>query len=238
MKLSIIIPAFEESGKISNDIFIADEYLRDEGISGEIIVVDDGSSDKTFDTALGTKSKISSSLRVIKNEVNCGKGCSIKKGVEAAEGEFILYTDAGSTVPLKFASLAIKMIEERPCEIVHGSRKLKESVIIIKQDADRRVISDLFLKFVKSFLKIPSSLTDTQCGFKIYKKEAAKKLYSELITERFVFEIELIKRAQNHEYRIEEIPIEWKCDRDSRISFLFTPWNVIAELLKIYFMRL
>ena len=87
------------------------------------------------------------------------------------------------------------------------------------------------------YLNIPSHLTDTQCGFKIYRKVAAKNLYSELSIGGFLFEIEIILKAVNMGYEIIEFPIEWKCDRDSRISFLGTTPKVIKEYFSLLKMR-
>jgi dolichyl-phosphate beta-glucosyltransferase len=82
-------------------------------------------------------------------------------------------------------------------------------------------------------LHVPRDLTDTQCGFKVYRTEIAKRLYGELVTEGFTFDIEILLRAVRHGYRIAEFPIEWACDCDSRISIHHTSWRVLGELLRI-----
>ena len=82
-------------------------------------------------------------------------------------------------------------------------------------------------------MKIPPELTDTQCGFKIYKGDIARHLYSECITDGFMFDIEIIIRAQKEGYRIKEFPINWSCDRDSRLSPTRSWWRVLSELMTI-----
>jgi hypothetical protein len=82
-------------------------------------------------------------------------------------------------------------------------------------------------------MKIPSEFTDTQCGFKIYKGDVARKLYSQCVTDGFMFDVEIIMRAQKQGYRIKEFPVEWTCDRDSRLSPRRSLWKVISELISI-----
>ncbi|MGD2094323.1 MAG: hypothetical protein PVH77_04865, partial [Phycisphaerales bacterium] len=101
------------------------------------------------------------------------------------------------------------------------------------QSLYRRICSKIFHWFVIHDMKVPAELTDTQCGFKIYKGDVARHLYSECITDGFSFDIEIIMRAIKESCRIKEFPIDWTCDRDSRLSPARSSWRVLSELLVI-----
>lgn len=238
MKLTIIIPAFNEEKKIEKDIFLAEQLFKNNKIEGEIIVVDDGSSDSTFSKANLMKDKVCCRILVLRNETNLGKGSAVKKGMIEASGDYCAYCDAGATVPYNYLLDGIGLIEKNYCDISHGSRMLPGSVIRISQAKDRRLSSAVIRFLVVKLLGVPTYLTDTQCGFKVYKKEAAKKLFAALKTNGFMFEVENIIRAIKSNFRIKEFPVEWSCDRDSRITLLKTPWKVLLEIIKIKLMRI
>ena len=233
MDISIIIPAYNEQNKISADIFAADTFIVKNKYEGEIIIVDDGSSDNTFEAANLLKEKIQSILKIIKLENNIGKGGAVRKGVLSSLGKIVMYADAGLTVPFENALVGIKLIEEDKCDIANGSRKTIGAKILKEQDLDRKLISGLFLIFIKLFLKIPKELTDTQCGFKIYKGDIARELFGELKLTGFLFEIELILLAIKRNYKILEFPVTWKCDRDSRLSVGKSSKSIIKEFITL-----
>lgn len=238
MKLSIIIPAYNEEKKIEKDILLADKFISEQNLSGEIIVVDDGSSDATFEKAIGTREQIQTSLTVLKNKNNFGKGYTVKRGILEAKGKYAAYCDVGATVPLSNLLTGLQMLADNECDIAHGSRMLPGSLIKISQEKDRKLTSSVIRFLATKFLGAPKHLTDTQCGFKIYKSEAAKKLFSKLRTNGFMFEVENILRAEKNKYKIKEFPVEWSCDRDSRITLLRTPWKVLLDLARIKLMKI
>jgi dolichyl-phosphate beta-glucosyltransferase len=233
MDISIIIPAYNEQNKISADIIAADKFISDNNYVGEIIIVDDGSSDKTYQTAVSLKEKISANLNVIKLSKNLGKGGAVREGIINSNGEIVIYADAGLTVPFENALIGIKLIKEGKCDIANGSRKLDNSTIIKQQDFDRKIISKIFLFFIKLLLKVPQIMTDTQCGFKIYKGEIARKLFNNLTINGFLFEIEIIQLANVTNYKILEFPVTWKCDRDSRLSISRSSKKIIIDFISL-----
>lgn len=234
MELSIVIPAYNESKKIQKDIFAADKFIRENFNSGQIIIVDDGSKDETYNIASSYQNEVETELDVIKLNKNSGKGAAIREGIKRSDGEIVLYADAGLTVPFNNALRGIELIKEGKCDIANGSRKLPDSTIIKKQDIDRRIISFFFGLAAKLFLHIPQNMTDTQCGFKVYKGKVAKELFSQLKINGFLFEIEIILLAIKKGYKVLEFPITWSCDRDSRLSVKKSSKNIIAEFKDIY----
>lgn len=233
MDISIIIPVLNESKKIKNDILTASEFLLKNKIMGEIIIVDDGSSDDTAGVAKKVKISKDVPLHVLRYSIHKGKGFAVREGVKKSIGNYVIFVDSGECVPFDYILTGLKLLQKNDCDIAHGSRFLGESKIIRSHLFSRRVSSAVFRKIFKFILNIPSELTDTQCGFKIYKGDVARFLYSKCITEGFMFDIEIILRASKNGYRIREFPVEWKADLDSRLSQVRMPFSMFFELAKI-----
>ncbi|MBN2183212.1 MAG: glycosyltransferase [Sedimentisphaerales bacterium] len=231
MDLSIVIPAYDESRKIAGDIKAAADFLATHKLVGEIIVVDDGSKDKTAETAENVK--VSHHVKVIRYEQHRGKGYAVRKGIEQTKGEYVMFVDSGLCVPYDDTLRGLELLKSNSCDIAHGSRKMPGCRIEKAQSLYRRICSKIFHWFVIHDLKIPPELTDTQCGFKIYKGEVARHLYGQCITDGFMFDIEIIILAQKEGYRIKEFPIDWTCDRDSRLSPTRSSRRVLSELTTI-----
>ena len=209
MDLSVVIPAFEE---------------------GEIIVVDDGSEDNTAATARNVQVPAGITLNVVRYDQHRGKGQAVRTGMEATTGQYTMFADCGLCIPYGNALEGLEMLKHGTCDIAHGSRRHIESDILRDQPWYRRLVSRLFKATVRTLLGVPRELTDTQCGFKVYSGEVARELYGECVSDGFMFDIEVILRAERKGYRIKEFPVEWACDLDSRLSIARTPWPVLAEL--------
>ena len=233
MELSIVIPVFEEELKITRDIEKAAGFLTTNKIEGEIIIVDDGSKDKTADTAKNIEVPSSVKLIVSRYEQHRGKGYAVRTGIRQTTGRYVMFADSGCCVPYEDALRGLELIKKDACDIAHGSRKLQGCHIEKAQSLYRRLCSKMFHWFVIRDMKIPAELTDTQCGFKIYKGDIARHLYGECISDGFAFDIEIIVRARKEGCRIKEFPIAWTCDRDSRLSPTRSSWRILSELLNI-----
>lgn len=233
MDVSIVIPALDEELKIGNDIIEADKFLKIHNLDGEIIVVDDGSHDNTFKVASEISNHFKLNCILLRNDSNEGKGSAVKKGIAASKGKFVLYADAGYTVPFANSLNGMDLIKSGQCQFAFGSRKLPDSHITAPQDWDRKLFSKILFATFKIMFDIPGELTDTQCGFKLYEGIAARDLFSQLHTNGFLFEIEIILLAQREGVKIKEFPVEWKCDRDSRLSFVKSSIPIVKEILDI-----
>ncbi len=232
MDLSIIIPVFNEEKKIPHDIKLVSDFLVHSGIIGEIIIVDDGSTDATSRVAIQCKIPDPVSLKIVRYEFHRGKGYAVRMGINDSRGEYVMFMDCGGNVPLSYIHDGLGLIMKNQCDIAIGSRRLPESTIHKKLVWYRRLTSLLFRKLSKIYLKIPKSLTDTQCGFKLYKGEVARELYADCVVDGFAFDLEVILRARDSSYSILEFPIEWSCDRDSRLS-IFSSGKIFSELKRI-----
>jgi len=230
MDLSIVIPAFEESEKIARDVKAAAEFLQGNRLQGEILVVDDGSSDGTTRAAEKVQVPSDTKVRVIRYEPHRGKGYAVRTGMKETTGRYAMFADCGLCIPYGNVLQGLEMLRDDACDIAHGSRRHIESDILQDQPWHRRLFSRMFKSTVRTMLGVPRALTDTQCGFKIYRGDVARQLYGACISDGFMFDIEVILRAEKKGYRIAEFPVEWACDRDSRLSVTRTPWPVLAEL--------
>jgi len=233
MDLSIVIPAFEESKKIARDVKAAAEFLVANSLAGEILVVDDGSEDDTAQAARAVAVPSGVKLNVIRYEQHRGKGHGVRTGMIASTGRYAMFADCGLCIPYGNALLGLEMLKNDQCDIAHGSRRHIQSDILRDQPLHRRVLSRTFKFTVRTMLGVPRELTDTQCGFKMYKGDIARELYAECTSDGFMFDIEVILRAIRKGYRIGEFPVEWVCDPDSRLSVTRTPWPVLVELHRI-----
>ncbi len=233
MDLSIVIPAFNEAAKIERDVLAAEAFLAGEALEGEILVVDDGSDDATCEAACAVGLRPGTRLRVLRFERHAGKGRAVREGMLRTEGRIVMFADAGLCVPFDNALRGMKLIEGGPCEIAHGSRKLASSLITLPQPFYRRAISKLFRAVVHAVMGIPWRLTDTQCGFKLYRGDVGRELYAATRSDGFVFDVEVLLRALRRGYRVKEFPVEWCCDIDSRLHPARSAAAILKDLVEI-----
>ncbi len=214
--LSVVIPAYNEEKKIAKDIEAVYEYFKNNSIDGELIIVDDGSKDQTYNIA-NNFSKQFNTLKVITYLKNKGKGYAIKTGILEAKGERILFADAGLCVPFKYANAGIELLN-KGYDIAIGSRKSTSNMakIIQKQPLYRRIGSKVFHFLIKTFKIIPDGIEDTQCGFKLFKKDVAHSLFKKIVTEKFMWDIEMLRIASKEKYKITAFPVEWSNDPDTK----------------------
>lgn len=235
MDISIVIPAFDEGKKIAADIEAASKFLLNNHFTGEIIIVDDGSSDDTSEAArkAGCDLGAGISLQVERLEWHCGKGCAVRRGIRQTGSKFAMFADSGCCVPYENVLWGLDLLKSGGCDIAHGSRKLAASKIVNNRNWYRGICSAVFRWFIRKFMNIPPKLTDTQCGFKVYRGDVAHRLYGRCITNGFMFDVEVILRALKAGYRIKEFPIEWSCDADSRLNPLRSLKRIFGELITI-----
>jgi dolichyl-phosphate beta-glucosyltransferase len=233
MDLSIIIPAYREAAKISRDVEAAGAFLVQSGLKGEVIIVDDGSPDGTCQAARAAEVPPGVERHVICLERQTGKGAAVRAGILASRGEFVMFADAGLCVPFQDALKGLEMIRRGECDIAQGSRKLPDSVILRPQGLYRRLCSRGFRLVVRLFMGIPHAFSDTQCGFKVYRGDAARRLFGNCISKGFMFDVEILLRALRHGYTVKEFPVEWRCDLDSRLRPARGAGKTFAELAAI-----
>ncbi len=233
MDLSIVIPAFNERRKIGRDVQAAAAFLSDEELAGEIIVVDDGSTDGTGAEARSRPVPPGVVCRVIRHERNHGKGCGVRTGMLESRGEYAMFADSGLCVPFGNALRGLALLRGGRCQIAHGSRRLPGSVVLRPRGLRRRALSGLFSRTIPLLAGTPVHLTDTQCGFKLYRGDVARGLYAQCRCDGFMFDVEVILRAARAGLRMEEFPVEWHSDPDTRLRAVRAIPKSLGELLAI-----
>jgi hypothetical protein len=145
----------------------------------------------------------------------------------------VLYADSGTCIPYANALPVVKKIAAGELDIALASRRLKETVILRNRPLRRRIISRLFHRFAVVIAGLPRWITDSQCGFKVYQGKAARELFAGLATPGFLFELEIILKALQRGLRIEEFPVEWTCDLDTRLKPASQAKGMLRELFKV-----
>ena len=229
--LSVVIPAYNEEKKIFRDIEAVYEFFKENSIDGELIIVDDGSKDNTFKAASEFKSKYAS-LKILTYEKNRGKGYAVKIGILEASGENILFADAGLCVPYRCAELGIELLEKGD-DIAIGSRRTNATKIVQKQPFYRQFGSKIFHFLIKTFKIIPEGVQDTQCGFKLFKRDIAHAMFKKLFTEKFMWDIEILRIAQKEKYKIGVFPVEWSNDPDTKFRPYIGSMENMVQILNI-----
>lgn len=233
MELSVVFPVLNEEHKIAADIDAAFAFMDDNRIEGEVIIVDDGSTDNTGGLVYEIRTRLNRPLHLISYSPNQGKGYAVKQGVMAARGGVIMFADSGNCIPLDNILPAYETIRQGQTDIAHASRMIRESRVPEPRKLHRRMVSLLFRKFVKVYAGLPGYLTDTQCGLKLYRGAIAKELYDECRTAGFLFDVEIILRALDKGYIIKEFPVEWRPDPDTRLRLFPLLLRTIPDLNRI-----
>lgn len=217
MKLSVIIPAYNEGERIGKTLNKVGGYLEKQDYEAEIIVVNDGSKDNTADVVKSLEEEIKN-LRLIDNKKNKGKGGVVKQGMLEAEGEFLLFMDADNSTSLEHVEKMWPKFEEE-AQVVIGTRDKRdhpEAKQAVPQPKIKRLVADIG-NLVIQLLLLPG-IWDTQCGFKAFRREAAKKLFAKSKGYRWAFDIEIIKMAKKMGMKVELVPVYWVNDPDSRFK--------------------
>ena len=209
---SVIIPAYNEEKTVARAIRETAAVFDPLKKEYEIIIVDDGSTDGTADI-VGSLSEELPFVRLLKHEENRGKGGAVRTGVMNASGELVLFMDSDlSTHPAEAPAFIAKMGES---DIVIGSRRIPGAVIAKPQPWYRSLSGRTINFIIRHFLKLPHR--DTQCGFKMFRREAAQNIFQDMSPSRWTFDAEILMRAYAHEYRVEELPITWRNNENSRV---------------------
>lgn len=228
--LSIIIPAYNEENRLTCCLTNTIKFLNNQKYDAEIIVVCDGCTDRTAETAISFQSKFQN-LRVIEYLPNRGKGYAVKKGMLEAKGGIRMFMDADCSVPIETVTDFIKQIENGN-DIVIGARGLNESNILIHQNFFRETAGKLFGRIQMQILKIP--FLDTQCGFKMFTQKAAEFLFQQVKYDCSYFDAELIYIAYRAGMKIKEMPVIWKHDGITRMPIgLKRTIDLIKKLFRL-----
>ena len=226
--LSIIIPSYNEELRLPDTLERIAAYLSASGRNAEVLVVDDGSKDGTAAVAEYFRIKIPT-LRVVSNDINRGKGYSVRHGMREARGPIALFTDADLSAPIEEAGKLIDALENS--DVAIGSRAMDRGLITVHESPFREFAGIIFNKIVRGILWLP--FVDTQCGFKAFQRERCSVIFEQQTIERFGFDPELLYLARRHGLRAVEIPVRWGHSPATKVSMLRDSIQMFVDVFTI-----
>jgi len=231
--LSVILPAYNEEARILPSLKWRHEYLEKQDYDYELIVVNDGSTDKTS-RIVREAIKDWPHFKLIDNKVNKGKGGVVKQGMLAAQGGWRLFMDVDESVPID--EIRLLWPQTKKYEVIIGSRYAEGGKITKKQPLIRRIISRGGNMLIQ--LLVAWGIKDTQCGFKLFSAAAAKEIFPLLSMERWSFDMELIAIAKKHNYKIKEVPVVWKEQAGSKVQAAKAALRSLRDVLVIWWNKI
>jgi dolichyl-phosphate beta-glucosyltransferase len=230
--LTLILPAYNESLTIASTISKTISYFDLRGYSYQIIVAADG-TDGTRET-VASLGRTNPRILVTGHAERLGKGRGVREAVAMATGEIIGYADADYKVPIEEFDKIAPLLKE--FDVVNGSRALNRALVERKQPLYRRVGSVGFSVFMQTVVGL-RGITDSQCGFKFFRRDIAVKLFRCQKIDGYMFDVEILALALLFGYRVKEVPIRWRDDGDSRLQLVSGNLRNVIDIFRIRFSR-
>jgi dolichyl-phosphate beta-glucosyltransferase len=227
--ISIVIPAYNESPRISKALGEVLRVVRQRGWHAEVLVVNDGSTDRTA-AIVSEFAQLNPEVRLLNNLENRGKGFSVRQGVLNAVGEIVMFTDADLSAPMEEAERLFAALDQG-ADIAIGSRWLERKRQTHKQPLYRQFFGRCFNAITRLIMGLP--FADTQCGFKAFRRPVAQTIFQLQRIERWGFDPELLFIALKRGYNIQEVPVTWGHDERSRLSYLKDGIKMLEEIAYI-----
>ena len=224
-ELSVVIPAFNEARRIGPSLEAILRYLDERGTAHEVLLADDGSVD---DTAAVVGRFRDRGVRVLRSEVNQGKGAATRRGVLASSGGRVLLTDADLSTPI--ADLVKLEARLGQAAVVVGSRAVADSQVLEHQPLYRELMGKTFNQLIR--LAGIGGIHDTQCGFKLLDGAAAHHIFAEMVTPGFAYDVELVWLARKLGYQVAEVGVTWVNSPDTRVRALSDPPRMLLEIAR------
>lgn len=227
--ITIVIPAYNEAPRLGPTLDRVLAFMRQQAWDAEVIVVNDGSRDATPDIVRSYAQR-DSAVRLLQNPGNRGKGYSVHNGVLNANGDFILFTDADLSSPIEEAPKLLDALE-RGADIAIGSRWVRSELQTRRQSVARQVLGRVFNGLLRVLLRL--DFKDTQCGFKAFRREAARAVFPLQQIEGWGFDPEILFLAIRMGFKVEEVPVVWAHDERTRINPLADGSRMVTDMLRI-----
>ena len=230
--LSVIVPCYNEASVIYETLVTLADFLHSKGILFEIIPVDDGSTDTTVQEIKRAQKDLSHIvIKPIYNAINYGKGQAVKDGVAQSRHKIILFIDADLTISIEELETFLPEIDHH--DIIIASRALAKTHFEENNPWYRVFLAKGF-RFSQNIILGKTRIKDTQCGFKVFKKEVAKRIFKHVTIQRFAFDAEALFLAKKYKYSVKQLPVTIHKDtRESHVNAILDPINMIFALLKI-----
>jgi glycosyltransferase involved in cell wall biosynthesis len=228
--LSIVIPAYNEALRLGSTLEKVRQYLESRNYSGELIVVDDGSTDQTGQL-LEEVQRLRPAVRVLRNDSNRGKGFSVRRGVLEARGELVLFTDADLSAPIEETNKLLAALESAGADAVVGSRALQRRLIGVHQPWWREWAGRAFNWLVRFFTGL--RIRDTQCGLKLFRRLSTRRAFELQRVNGFGFDPEVLFLIERFGGRVVEVPVRWNDSPATKVRFLRDAARMFLDLLAL-----
>jgi glycosyltransferase involved in cell wall biosynthesis len=229
--ISVVIPAYNEEQRLPTTLrSILDYFAAREWASWEIVIVNDGSSDNTLAVAERFH-KEHPAIRVLENPGNRGKGYSVRHGMLEAQGEWILFTDSDLSAPIGEMDKLIAEVRKQNAQVAIGSRAVNRKLIEVHQSWFRETAGRIFNLLMRTVTGLP--FADTQCGFKLFERRAAKEVFRRQRIERWGFDAETLFIARKLGYKAIEVPVRWSHSEGTKVSMFRDSLNMFVDLFRI-----
>ncbi len=226
--VTVILPMYNEALTAESALTVADGYFRSRGIRTETIVVNDGSTDQTAVVLDRLKPRFGFSL--IAWERNRGKGAALRAAMAQGTGDCQFFMDTDLSTPIEEFDKFLPYLKIGD-EVIIGSRRLEESRVLVRQNLIRQTMGNFYCHMVYRWLT--HCVEDFNCGFKLFRRDAARRIFSKLTIDRWGYDVEALFLADKFRYRIREIPVIWRNNPHTRVHPLIDACRTTAELLKI-----
>jgi dolichyl-phosphate beta-glucosyltransferase len=226
--LSVVVPCFREERRLPGTLARLEEFLGARGEAYELLIVDDGSDDGTVELARKYACG-RPEVRVIASQPNRGKGYAVRRGALEARGERVLFSDADLSTPIEELERFLRSLEQG-FDVAIGSRALAGSDLRVRQPWWRERAGRTMNFLIRILSGLPYA--DTQCGFKLFTREAARDLFGQATVDRWMFDVELLVLARKLGYRVAELPVTWVNSSESRVRLSHAP-GIFRELFHI-----
>jgi dolichyl-phosphate beta-glucosyltransferase len=222
--LTVVIPAYNEEQRLPQHLGPVLAYLRAHYPAFELLVVDDGSRDRTA-SAVRAALAGEPRARLLTYTPNRGKGYAIRQGVQASRGDNVVFLDADLSTPVEEIPRALEHLQQ--ADIVIGSRDLPASQVRVPQPLFRRLASEVF-RWARNLTLGLWRIADTQCGFKAFRGPLARQLFALGEVDRFMFDVEILYLAVRANLRIVELPVQWRDAPGSKVRF----WQGLRDMVR------
>lgn len=229
MSVSIVIPAFDEADRIGESIRKILDYIKQENVRAELIVVDDGSKDRTTEVSRQAFAEFpEAAAKIIRYDQNRGKGFAVKTGLLEAQFDLALFSDADLSTPIDELPKLIEPIETDEYDVTFGSRALDRSLIGTHQPWRREQGGKVMNLVIRTMSGLP--FADTQCGFKAFNMKKFRPLLDVMQIDRFGFDVEFLFVADHNNLRLKEIPVRWNDVEGSKLNIFRDTRRMFVEL--------
>jgi glycosyltransferase involved in cell wall biosynthesis len=230
-RLSVVMPAYNEATHIVPNMFETIETLNEFCPQFEIVVVDDGSPDRTYHAVVDRLAEMSDNVRVVRYERNAGKGNALICGFYHTRGELVAFLDADMDLHPKQIRGMLELLESRKADVVIGSKWHRDSSI--NYPFVRRLWSMGYFVLVRLLFGLP--LRDTQTGLKIFRAEVLRRVFPRILAKRFAFDVEVLVNAHRLGYKIVDAPVSLQFTRSSGRVRLGDVWTAFLDTLAIFY---